>query len=116
MKSDKRHQGSRDPPEDHLVDQRGNGSKGGVRPSSRDGRKLRGTDPAEINDSRQSDGELSSEGSEESRSSQEEVSWIQVDAQSFVFDCSYPLNSCRFNILYSIDVFGFAVVLQFAGE
>ena len=78
MKSDKRHQGSRDAAEDHLADQRGNGSKGGMRTSSRDERKLRGADPVEVNDARQSDGELSSEGSDESRSSQEEVSWIQV--------------------------------------
>jgi hypothetical protein len=78
MKSDKRHQGSRDVAEDHLADQRGNGSKGGMRTSSRDERKLRGADPVEVNDARQSDGELSSEGSDESRSSQEEVSWIQV--------------------------------------
>eukprot|EP00291_Cryptomonas_curvata_P021862 CAMPEP_0172158340 /NCGR_PEP_ID=MMETSP1050-20130122/4318_1 /TAXON_ID=233186 /ORGANISM="Cryptomonas curvata, Strain CCAP979/52" /LENGTH=272 /DNA_ID=CAMNT_0012827721 /DNA_START=225 /DNA_END=1040 /DNA_ORIENTATION=- len=77
MKSDKRHQGSRDVAEDHLADQRGNGSKGGMRTSSRDERKLRGADPVEVNDARQSDGELSSEGSDESRSSQEEVSWIQ---------------------------------------
>ena len=79
MKSDKRHQGSRDVPEDLLVDQRGNGSKGGVRTSSRDGRKLRGADAAEVEDARHSDREVSSEaGSDESRSSQEEVSWIQV--------------------------------------
>jgi hypothetical protein len=78
MKSDKRHQGS--VAEDHLADQRGNGSKGSMRTSSRDERKLRGADPVEVNDARQSDGELSSEGSDESRSSQEEVSWIQVNS------------------------------------
>ena len=85
MKSDKRHQGSREI-EDHLGDQRGNGSKGGIRTSSRDGRKLRGADTAEVNDARHSDGELSSEGSDESRSSQEEVSWIQVAEKCLVAD------------------------------
>ena len=80
MRSEKRHQGARDAAEDHASEQRSNGSKGGVRTSSKDGRKPRASalDQVEVNDSRQSDGEQSSEGSDESHSSQEEVSWIQV--------------------------------------
>jgi hypothetical protein len=98
MKSDKRHQVSRDVAEDHLADQRGNGSKGGMRTSNRDERKLRTADPVEVNDARQSDGELSSEGSDESRSSQEEVSWIQVH-------CDRPNSTSSLNYFVRITFF-----------
>ena len=120
MKSDKRHQGTRDVPEDLLADQRGNGSKGGVRTSSRDGRKLRGADTAEVEDSRHSDREASSEvGSDETRSSQEEVSWIQVPFISTIC-IVFILNSLIITCLTvgcSFNGIGLcAVVLQLAGK